>query len=94
MAIILGALWPAAADESGGLDTIHLWHLDIHEHQIARLIFQGPQDLLTICRQVRPVAKSLQHELSYLLVHWIILGDEDVQGGSDCHSAGKMTLFL
>jgi hypothetical protein len=52
----LGTLLPAAADVFGGLDTIHLWHLDIHEHQIARLIFQGPQDLLAICSQVCPVA--------------------------------------
>jgi hypothetical protein len=35
------------------------------------------------------VAEPLEHELSYLLVHGIILRDEDVQSGYDCHSAGK-----
>ena len=80
---------PAATDVFGGLDTIHIRHLDIHEHQIVSPIFHGSQDLLAICSQVCPVAEPLVHELSYLLVHGIILRNEDVQSGSDCHSAGK-----
>ena len=43
-----GALWPAFPDDSSRLQSIHLWHLNVHEHQIVGAAFHGNQSFEAI----------------------------------------------
>jgi hypothetical protein len=69
----------AGADAAGGLQTVHLRHLHVHEHQVVRAAGQHLQGLRAAPRHVRAVAEPREHVPRDLLVHRVVLDDEDGQ---------------
>ena len=58
---------------------IHLWHLAIHQYQTVWDMVQGFEHFLAVRHHVNGVAQFLQHHLGNLLVHHIVLGQQDAE---------------
>ena len=76
---------PASGDLPRGFEPVHLWHLDVHQHEIVRLPLDGLDGFETVGRDVGAVSHLLEQAERQLLVHDIVLGHEDPQGMAARH---------
>ena len=72
-----GLARPARADPAGRLEPVQLGHLDVHEHDVVDAPLDGGDGLEPVARDVRQVAHPLQQADGELLVHGVVLGEED-----------------
>lgn len=72
-------LFFSCADGAGCLNTIHLWHPDVDQDQLKRLLFQGIEDSLLGIDDAEAVATFLKNPCCELLVDLMILGEQDVE---------------
>ena len=63
---------------AGGLQTIHLWHLAIHEHQIIGCASNSLYRFLPIFDDINTIADFLKHSNSHFLVDDIIFCQKNV----------------
>ncbi|OIQ87433.1 hypothetical protein GALL_306840 [mine drainage metagenome] len=61
------------ADSGGGLETVHFWHLAIHQHQGKLLLLQHFKSFAAIGRQPHQIAQALQLAQRHILVDRIVL---------------------
>ena len=66
-------------DRRAGTEPIHLGHLDVHQHEVVRLALHRFDGLDAVRREVRPIAHLLQDAERELLVHDVVLGEQDAQ---------------
>ena len=69
----------AVTDAGGGIEAVHFWHLAVHENQIIAVVAQGFHAGEAIADDLRSIAEATQQAGDELLVHGIVLGDEDAQ---------------
>lgn len=65
------------AQSLGGLDAVHLGHLDVHQHQIVFLVFGGFEHLQAVCGHVGVVPKPAQQAEQHLEVDLVVFGDQN-----------------
>ena len=70
---------PALADPARGVETVELGHLHVHQHHVVRPAFERLQSLETIPRHVGAIAELVEQPERHLLVHGVVLGQEDPQ---------------
>src|SRR5437870_13005391 len=73
------ALWQGA-DRLRGLESVHLGHLDVHEDDVVALGGDGLHRFATVAHDVHLVPALQQHGRRYLLVHGVVLRQQDAQG--------------
>ena len=69
----------AGADLAAGFESVHLGHLEIHEHEIVGAAFEGGEDFEAVGDGVGVVAEALEEAEGDLLVHGVVLGEKDVE---------------
>ena len=68
---------PALADPTGGVETVQLGHLDVHQDDVVGLPLECVQGLQAIPRHVRSIPEPIEESECDLLVHGVVLGEED-----------------
>lgn len=63
----------------GGLKTIHVRHLQVHQDDVERLCLPQLQCLQTIAGRYHLVAMALHHYLQQFQVLWHIVGSQNAQ---------------
>ena len=81
MAMMRGrdSVGPALADAARGVEAVHLGHLDVHQHDVVGLPLERLERLEAVRRDVGAVAQLVEHPERDLLVHGVVLGQEDPQ---------------
>ena len=74
-----GRCRPAGTDPTRRLEPVELGHLDVHEHQVVGLRLERRDRLQPVAGHVRAVAQLLEQAERELLVHRVVLGDQDAQ---------------
>ena len=69
------------ADEAGGFHAVHHGHLRIHQDEGVGLAAEGGEGFAAVDGEVGGVAEVAQLEERDLLVHGVVLGDEDAHAG-------------
>ena len=69
------------ADRARGLEAIHVGHLAIHEHQIVDGVIESRDGLPAIRDHVDVMSGLLQQAHGDLLIHPIVLGDQNAPAG-------------
>src|SRR5262245_19108620 len=66
-------------NETGGLITIHLRHLTVHQHRVIRERRSGQRvkDLYPISHDLSLIAQFVQQPLDQLLIDRVVLGHQD-----------------
>ena len=64
-------------DVFGGLDPIHLGHLDVHQHEVVALALDRLDRLDAIACDVRLVAHQREQAESELLIDDVVLDEQD-----------------
>ena len=67
------------ADLAGGLEPVHLRHLQIHENEIVVPALQGGNRLKAVGHRVGTVTETLKEAHGDLLVHGVVLGEQHLQ---------------
>ena len=70
---------PALADPARSIETVQLGHLHVHEHDVVGLPLERLQCLEAVRRHVGAVAELVEEPECDLLVHGVVLGQEDPQ---------------
>jgi hypothetical protein len=70
---------PAPVDLARGLEAVQLRHLHVHENHVVRLPLDGRDRLQPIGGDVGAIAHLGEEPGSDLLVHHVVLGEEDAQ---------------
>ena len=68
----------AGADVSGRLVAVHDRHLPVHQDQVVQVLLPEGDGLPAVFGQVDPAAERLQHGRGHLLVHPVVLDQQDV----------------
>ena len=74
---------PAGADLAGCLEPVELGHLDVHEHDVILGSLEGCDGLEPVGRHVGRVAHPLEQPKRELLVHGVVLGQQDSERMAD-----------
>src|SRR5205823_2240849 len=69
-----------ATDLRRGLEPVHLWHLDVLEHDVVALPGHGVHGFAPVAYDVHLVPPLQEHGRRHLLVDRVVLGQEDPQG--------------
>ena len=64
---------------SGGLETVHVGHLDVHKNEVKRLFFEGGQSLASILDGDDAVVAILERPGDYGAINRIVLGKEHTE---------------
>jgi len=70
-------------DQASGFQSVHLRHLDIHENQIGLLFLEGLQSFDPVGRHPDRATPTFQQTHGHLLIHQVILGNQDLKTPSD-----------
>ena len=70
---------PAPDDLARGGEAVHLGHLHVHQHDVVELARQRLEHLEAVGGDVGAVAHALEHAQRDLLVHGVVLGEQDAQ---------------
>jgi len=79
-------------DRRGSLKTIHLRHLDVHQNDIQGFPFRNFEGLAPVVGDQDRVTVPLKQMDGHLLVHRIVLGEQDTQVAR-CDSHGVVLLL-
>ena len=80
---------PARADPARRLEAVHLGHLHVHQHHVVGLALHRLDRLDAVRREVGAIAHLLQQAQRELLVHHVVLGQQDAQRVARRHAAGR-----
>ncbi len=69
-----------AADGPGGLEAVHDRHVEVHEDGVVRGPGDGLHGLTAVDDEVCGETQMFEHAQGHLLVHDVVLGDEDPGG--------------
>ena len=83
---------PARADAARRLEAVHLGHLHVHQHHVVGLALDRLDRLDAVARQVGAVAHLLQQAQRELLVHDVVLGQQDAQRMARGHAGVDLRL--
>ena len=64
-------------DDAGGIETVHLGHADVHQHEVGVLVFVERHGFDTVVGAYQLVA-LLEHDLHEFVVAVLVLGHEDL----------------
>lgn len=61
-------------------NSVRTWHLDVHEHDVRRVLLHQLQHLEPVTRRPNVVkAQRLEHLMEHFLVYQVVFDDEDLQ---------------
>ena len=81
-------LRPALADPARGVEAVELRHLHVHQDDVVRLPLERLDRLEAVRRDVGAVAEPLEQAERDLLVHRVVLGEQDPQRRPGALSVG------
>src|SRR6266481_8798499 len=67
------------ADCGSCLEAVHLGHLNIHEYQIKRLLFQSGESFLAVSSHGHRMSTPLEQPDGEQSVYSVVLGEQDAQ---------------
>ncbi len=65
------------ADLAGGLEAVHLGHLEVHENEVVGAAFEGAEGFEAVGDSVGAVAEAFEEAEGDLLVNEVVFDDED-----------------
>src|ERR1700688_281984 len=77
---VLSSAFFFLADSGGGFESIHPWHLNIHEHQMENLFFKGFDCCSAICGYHDGITALFQQADREYLIHRVIFRQQYPEG--------------
>ena len=68
--------WPLLVNPTCAFKAVHLWHLDIHQHDIVCLPLEGLKHFETVVGHIDPIPQAFEDGERDALIHQIVFGEQ------------------